>query len=200
MKYSSERIGKIFCIGDSNTYGYDPRSFIGSRYPKDVRWTGLLELHGLEVVNLGVNGLCIPEEPSFRMIDRLLADVRPDDIVCVMLGTNDLLQGTSLEAVSTRMAEFLQHIIRVVQDSRILLIAPPPMQFGEWVPSQELIDRSAKIGEIYSKLADRRGVLFADAADWRIDLAYDGVHFSPAGHSAFMAGIYVFLSKSGGAA
>lgn len=30
---------KILCIGDSNTYGYDPRSFFGDRYPEDVRWT-----------------------------------------------------------------------------------------------------------------------------------------------------------------
>ena len=29
---------KILCFGDSNTYGYDPRSFLDDRYPADVRW------------------------------------------------------------------------------------------------------------------------------------------------------------------
>ena len=29
--------------GDSNTYGYDPRSMMGDRYPQDVRWTGILQ-------------------------------------------------------------------------------------------------------------------------------------------------------------
>ena len=28
---------KILCYGDSNTYGYDPRAYLGGRYPKAVR-------------------------------------------------------------------------------------------------------------------------------------------------------------------
>ena len=43
---------KILCIGDSNTYGYDPRSFFGDRYPEDVRWTD--NLGACEVINRGL--------------------------------------------------------------------------------------------------------------------------------------------------
>ena len=32
----------VLCYGDSNTYGYIPCS--GMRYPKDVRWTGRLQV------------------------------------------------------------------------------------------------------------------------------------------------------------
>ena len=28
----------ILCYGDSNTYGYDPQSPLGGRYPPQVRW------------------------------------------------------------------------------------------------------------------------------------------------------------------
>ena len=35
---------RILCLGDSNTYGYDPRSYVGGRYPETVRWTGRLRL------------------------------------------------------------------------------------------------------------------------------------------------------------
>lgn len=28
---------RLLCCGDSNTYGYDPRSFFGDRYPKESR-------------------------------------------------------------------------------------------------------------------------------------------------------------------
>ncbi len=28
----------IICFGDSNTYGYDPRSYLGGRYDADNRW------------------------------------------------------------------------------------------------------------------------------------------------------------------
>lgn len=24
---------RVMCLGDSNTYGYDPRSYLGGRYP-----------------------------------------------------------------------------------------------------------------------------------------------------------------------
>ncbi len=48
------------CFRDSNTYGYDPRSYLGGRYPKSVRWTGRLEADDWEVFNLGENGHPIP--------------------------------------------------------------------------------------------------------------------------------------------
>ena len=33
---------KVICFGDSNTYGYDPRSFLGGRYEADCRWADIL--------------------------------------------------------------------------------------------------------------------------------------------------------------
>lgn len=44
---------RVLCYGDSNTYGYDPRSYLGERYPKSVRWTSLLEQQGWQVFNQG---------------------------------------------------------------------------------------------------------------------------------------------------
>ena len=41
---------RILCYGDSNTYGYDPRSYLGGRYPASVRWTALLRAAGWPVV------------------------------------------------------------------------------------------------------------------------------------------------------
>ena len=52
---------RLLCFGDSNTYGYDPRSYAGDRYPPESRWTDLLaEISGWEVVNMGLNGREIP--------------------------------------------------------------------------------------------------------------------------------------------
>ena len=50
---------KIVCYGDSNTFGYDPKSF-SLRYPEDIRWTGLLRDAGYDVINMGMNGREIP--------------------------------------------------------------------------------------------------------------------------------------------
>ena len=46
---------RIICIGDSNTYGYDPAAFGGARYPEGVRWTSRLG-SAWDIRNLGENG------------------------------------------------------------------------------------------------------------------------------------------------
>lgn len=50
---------RIICIGDSNTYGYDPAAFGGARYPDGVRWTSRLG-SAWDIQNLGENGREIP--------------------------------------------------------------------------------------------------------------------------------------------
>ena len=57
--------GTVVCFGDSNTYGYDPRSLLGERYPKSVRWTGILDSSGSwSVTCCGQNGREIPTLPA----------------------------------------------------------------------------------------------------------------------------------------
>jgi lysophospholipase L1-like esterase len=138
-------------------------------------------LLGCETVNAGENGREIPryswELAEFRNI---LADVVPFDLLVIMLGTNDLLQGNPAAAVVKRMEDFL---IKSEQDpGKILLIAPPVLQFGEWVMDEDILEESELLGDEYRALAERKGCLFADAGKWGIELTFDGVHFSPEGH------------------
>lgn len=169
---------KILCIGDSNTYGYDPRSYIGSRYPESVRWTSGLEGH--EVINCGLNGMTVPRNHA-RAIG-LIRSNEPD-LVVVMLGTNDLTGGLSAEQIADRMEAFLDSIGSLGRT--LLLIAPPVLQYGEWVMDDDIIEESGRLGDIYRELAERKGCLFADAGKWGIEMTFDGVHFSPEGHSVF---------------
>lgn len=32
---------KVICFGDSNTYGYNPRTWLGGRYDANSRWVGI---------------------------------------------------------------------------------------------------------------------------------------------------------------
>ena len=185
---------RILCFGDSNTFGYDPRSYFGSRYPSDVRWTGLLQNAGWEVANCGQNGLCIPREAHFPAVVDLLRRV-PSDVVTVMLGSNDLLNGASAEDVATRMDTLLRCMAEHADNAKILLIAPPPMQVGDWVQTKELTDESIRLGGLYRTLAKEQGVAFADAGEWDIELTFDGVHFSPKGHASFAAGLIEALEQ-----
>ena len=170
----------IICFGDSNTYGYDPRGYVGRHYDADSRWVDILTTEtGWTVYNMGQNGREIPfATPG------LPADT---DLLIVMLGTNELLQGRSPEQAAERLERFLFGI--VLDRDKILLIAPPPVTLGEWVPSQRLIDDSRTFARLCQTLAERMGIRFADAGKWDISLAYDGVHFTEQGHKAFAAGL-----------
>ena len=186
---------KILCFGDSNTYGYDPRSMFGSQYPTQHRWVDLLSAQlDCKVINAGENGREIPRrEAELLRFDLMLCNQKPIDLLLIMLGSNDLLQGNSVESVVARMASFLEHID--LRKSNILLIGPPPMQLGEWVPTQTLIDASVALNREFGALSARLGVSFADSGEWNIPLTFDGVHFTEEGHKAFAEGLANYLSK-----
>jgi len=168
----------IICFGDSNTYGYDPRGYFGGRYDADSRWVDILAAEtGWTVYNMGQNGREIPSAA--------LAFPADTDLLIVMLGTNDLLQGRSPEQAAERLDRFLSGVS--LDRSRVLLIAPPPVTLGAWV--QQLIDGSRTYARLCQALAERLGIRFANARKWDISLAYDGVHFTEQGHKAFAAGL-----------
>lgn len=170
----------VICFGDSNTYGYDPRSWLGGRYDADSRWVDILAAEtGWTVRNMGLNG---------REIPRTAFDIPPStELLIVMLGSNDLLQGCGPEEAAGKLERFLSALS--LPRDKILLIAPPPMCRGEWVPSQQLIDGSHTFARCCRSLAERLNVRFADAGGWDIPMAYDGVHFTERGHRAFAAGL-----------
>ena len=172
----------ICCYGDSNTYGYDPRSFLGERY--DAPWPeALAELTGFSVRNNGFCGRRVPVR------DVILP--RNADLILVMLGTNDLLSGEEPRRIAEKMEEFL----RLYDKSRLILIAPPPLCRGEWVCSDDLILRSKSLAEEYRTAAARLGIRFLDAGAWSIPLCYDGVHFTEEAHRAFAEQIASFLQE-----
>ena len=178
---------RLFCLGDSNTYGYDPRSYAGDRYPPQCRWTDLLASStGWEILNGGCNGRTIPAPLQ-------AGDLPEADGLAVMLGSNDLLQGASAAVAAVRMENFLTPLLPTYK--RILLAAPPPMKRGAWVTENRLLTESAELAVQYRALAEHLGIAFADAGQWGVELTFDGVHFSEAGHRAFAAGIRTALRR-----
>lgn len=167
---------KIICFGNSNTYGYDPRGYFGGRYGADSRWVDILAAEtGWIVCNMGQNGREIPTAALNFPVDT--------DLLIVMLGTNDLLQGRSPEQAAERLERSLAAV--PLDRNEILLIAPPPVTLGAWVSDPQLIDDSRTFAQCCKALAEHLGIRFADAGRWDISLAYDGVHFTEQGHRAF---------------
>ena len=188
MQKQNEVDMKILCIGDSNTYGFDPRSILDSRYPEDVRWTGRLK--GFDVINWGINGITVPRDSG--IFTDLIRRKEPD-LVTVMLGTNDILEGSSAEETSRHIEDFLDSIIEDAK--KVILICPPPLRDGEWVQSEDLIKESQNMAGLYRDIAARKNCMFADAGEWNIDLAFDGVHFLPEGHAAFAEKLQEVLNQ-----
>lgn len=185
----TRRDTRIWCFGDSNTFGYDPRGFSGGRYA--APWPELLaEETGCQVLNDGRNGRGIPAREHERLQFLRDAAARDADLLVVMLGVNDLLGGAGAAEVAARMEAFLGQCA----GPRTLLIAPPPLRRGAWVPDDRLVSESVELSGRYRALAERMGLSFADAGEWGIDLAYDGVHFSEAGHARFAGGLAAALS------
>ena len=162
----------ILCYGDSNTLGWDPRSYFGDLYERP--WPVLLSEN--PTFQVRTDAACGREIPKGRI-------VFPTDteLLILMLGTNDLLQGADVEEINRRMDLFLS----TVTGPEVLLLAPPTLRRGEWVSDEALIARSCRLAEEYRFLAQDRGIRFLDAGDWDIPLAFDGVHFSEEGHRRF---------------
>lgn len=187
---------RVMCLGDSNTYGFDPRSYFGGRYPAEARWVDILARKtGWEIRNEGENGRSIPRwEFELQMLQRTTIDDTVE-LLIIMLGSNDLLQGADAELTANRMERFLSWL--PIPLDRVLLVAPPPMQPGAWVFEDRLLTESAKLGEQYRALAERVGISFADGGRWGVTLAFDGAHFTEQGHKAFAQGIYEALHING---
>ena len=172
---------RILCFGDSNTYGYDPRGFFGDRYGVEDRWVDLLAKQtGHDCINAGANGREIPRSPYAL---HLFTEHAPIDVFLVMLGTNDLLQGASAKETAAKMEAFLNQMLPHYK--QILLVAPPPMKRGAWVPTDVLVAESIHLAEEYKFLAEKLNIPFVDTRHWNIELTFDGVHFTEEGHHAF---------------
>ena len=170
----------VVCYGDSNTYGFDPRSYLGDRYPADQRWPEILARQtGWTVINEGSNGREIPTAAP-----KLPANT---DLLIVMLGSNDLLQGRTAEQAADRMDRFLSCLSSEAYS--VHLIAPPLMEWGAWVDNDTLIRQSERYTESLKELAAQRNIGFSDAGMWQIHLTFDGVHFTEEGHRLFAEGL-----------
>ena len=192
----------VLCYGDSNTYGYDPKTC--GRYPNDKRWTTLLgEMLGgrYEVISEGLNGRTTaydrPGAAWKNGASNLIACLgthKPVDYVIIMLGTNDCDKELGLSAGD--IADGMEALVKIVENEtpalqgyvpEIIVAAPAAIQgdieqspFADKL-TQESLQKSVEIGPLYREIAERHGVRFADATSG-IEVSADCEHLTEAGH------------------
>lgn len=181
----------ILCYGDSNTYGYDPRGPWGDRYDADTRWCTILGNRlGCPVINCGENGRTIPQDKwELQNLWQLIQHKKPDLLV-LLLGTNDILLGKgSPDVIANRMECLLKSLRQDFMNLSICLLSPPQIHIPEFSATAE------ELSACYRELAQRQHISFWDSCHWDIPLAFDGIHFSEAGHLRFAERLAAALQK-----
>ncbi|MCP1110353.1 SGNH/GDSL hydrolase family protein [Ohessyouella blattaphilus] len=191
----------ILCYGDSNTYGLMPD--LKNRYPRDIRWTGVLQqLLGGEhyVIEEGLGGrTTIWDDPiegnknGKKYLLPCLDSHKPLDLVIVILGTNDLKRRFSLTSydVALSMGNLLDSISATnagvdEKSPKVLLVAPVPMKDVDNEVMNLIFEnseeRSKKLVDYFKAIAKSKEVEFLDVSD-KVEISKeDGVHYSARGH------------------
>ncbi len=178
----------IICFGDSNTYGFDPRSFLGDRYTPEYRWCDILGKRlGSKVINMGQNGRTVPAD-SCKSLERAIEENPDCDMLVVMLGTNDILLGQQAEYNAEKMEKLILHL-KELSGMNIILAAPPDIVFEDAF-GKEL----KRLSEMYEKLAEKTGCYFCNTAKWNMELCYDGIHLTEKANIEFAERFAEFIN------
>lgn len=192
----------ILCLGDSNTWGYDP--VLKKRFPRDKRWTGILQaLAGPDfyIIEEGLNGrTTVWDDPvegwmgdknGQKILPTLLSTHCPLDLLIIMLGTNDFKKRFSVSAFEISLG-----IDRLIKEAKshdyfpspevpeILVVAPPRIayladDFKEHF-DESTVKQSALLSGCLRESVKRSGCWFLDAAAFTDTSGTDGVHLSGA--------------------
>ena len=171
---------KICCYGDSNTFGWDPRSFWGQPY--EAPWPEVLSrLTGFSCINWGSCGRCIPHlSQEYALLRKALAEEQPD-LLIILLGTNDLLMAQEPDPLepAQRMEGLTDFLKSSFPSLSVLLLAPPRIR----IPGQALQQALSSLAELYGSIARRREISFLNLQTVALPLAHDGVHLSEDAHA-----------------
>ncbi|MBR1711677.1 MAG: hypothetical protein IJ719_23105, partial [Clostridia bacterium] len=83
----------LYCYGDSNAWGWDAR--LGAdRFPAMSQWPNIAaDMLGCSLMNDSMPGRTIPGGPMIPLLLRAVREFGKDDVLILMLGTNDYLAG-----------------------------------------------------------------------------------------------------------
>lgn len=202
----------ILCFGDSNTWGQIPlRAFVKSRYPREVRWPGQLEMLGaphLRVLEEGNNGRTTgPEDPlrtgrsALTYLPACLDSAVPVDLVILMLGSNDLKFkfNPNPQLIAARMGELVK-IVKTIgaappnQGVEILVISPPLLKPEHYMHGDydypEALAYSKALPAAYEAMCKNEGVQFLDASLFAEVSNEDGSHLDPENHRLLAEAVY----------
>ncbi len=195
-----DSVKTIVCYGDSNTWSTNAGPY--TRWPRSVRWTGVLQkLLGeeYEVVSEGLSGRTFvapepgkPQRTGITHLQAILETHDPIDLVIIMLGTNDvkITFNLSAEGIAGHLEETIELIrddkVDLLQDPAILVVCPPPVIHPvgseldpRMVNGPELFK---KLPALFKKVAEKHGCGFINAGEHLSNGTVDGYHLDAEGN------------------
>jgi lysophospholipase L1-like esterase len=154
--------------------------FLGDSITEYGLWSQWFPRH--RVVNLGISG-----DTSSGVLRRIGATMRKQQVVSLLIGTNDLTYGISPDHIAANVADIFATIRAADPDTRILLSSVMPRSRPYRAPiialNQKLATLAGTEGAAYLDtwpvLADDQGVI-------RREFSTDQVHLSNAGYAAWV--------------
>ncbi|MBQ8317863.1 MAG: GDSL family lipase [Lachnospiraceae bacterium] len=193
---------RILCIGDSNTWGYDPVD--GFRHKN--RWTRVLAnlMPEHEIIEEGLNGRTIlsvdpymPERCLIHNLKLILMSHKPVDMVVLMVGSNELKN--IFPCTAKYIAQGIEECVKIILDKNMwdrfnvpkLLVASPILIRDEMVTNggafadefDETSVRESKFlaGE-YKKICEKYQLEFMDASLYAEASLVDNLHMDEENH------------------
>lgn len=200
---------RILCYGDSNTWGFRPEQPF-TRFPHDIRWTGVLRKllgENYEVIEEGLNGRTTVWDDPFgdhkngkTYLSPCLESHSELDLVIIMLGTNDLKDYFGLTAAD--VAGGLKALIGVVKMSgsgrqgtppEILVVAPPPigtLSLLAGIYGKQAAPKSKELPAQIQLITQLLKTHFMDAGQVVASSELDGVHWEADQHERFARAVH----------
>ena len=192
---------RILCIGDSNTWGYNPET--GWRITN--RWTRVMSnlCPEYEIIEEGLNGRTVnsidPTFPERRVLSNLKAILmshKPVDMVVMMLGTNEFKK--IFPATAEYVGEGIEECIEIILDKnmwdrflvpKLLVVSPVTIRselkvngdvFGGF--EDKSVDESERLADVLKNICVKYGVDFLDAAEYAEASLIDNIHMNEENH------------------
>lgn len=206
-------IQSVLCFGDSNTWGYNPKD--GSRYPSDIRWTGVLKRlmgPGFHVIEEGLNGRTTtineierPMRSGAEILPVLIESHRPLDFIILMLGTNDLK--THFNRSAAQIAEDLSYLCTLIQEHPMLEERPPRLILAEptgadissnalpeWFENTQ--EKWTELKMLLPRIAEKHQALYIPTHTIIQSNFSDSLHWSALQHELFAQTAYKLIKEA----
>ena len=202
----------ILCYGDSNTYGLT--ADWKGRYPRDVRWTGRLQLLlGPEhyVIEDGLKGRTCGVPDTHRngrsALDTLPVAIEchaPLDWLILALGTNDVkIDKTRTLAGAVEPMERLVRLAKqtLQPETQVLFITSAPLRAPVVGTDPDFdalsVQLSEQLSEAHRAVCARYGVGHMDAGAFVRTCDTDGEHYDEANHAALAEAVARYILEHG---